>query len=60
MTIGRVRGQDLRLADGTLAFVTIHPSYLLRIEDKADKTREFRAFVADLRRAAKMMAREAA
>ena len=59
MTIGRMRGQDHRLADGTLAFVTIHPSYLLRIEDKADKTREFRAFVADLRRAAKMMAREA-
>jgi DNA polymerase len=57
ITIGRARGQDLRLADGTLAFVTIHPSYLLRIKDKADQRREFRAFVADLRLAVKAMAR---
>lgn len=58
MTIRKARGMDHRLADGTLAVVTIHPSYLLRIEDKADKAREFRALVVDLRRAARMMARE--
>lgn len=57
VTISRMRGQDFRLADSTLAFVTIHPSYLLRIQDEADKEREFRAFVADLRRAVKMMVR---
>jgi DNA polymerase len=52
VTVGSVRGQTLQLADGTLAFVTIHPSFLLRIEDEADKQREYRRFVGDLRAAA--------
>jgi len=39
--------------------VTIHPSYLLRIEDAADKAREYRRFVADLRACAKILARAA-
>jgi DNA polymerase len=47
----------LHLADGTAAFVTIHPSWLLRIEDEADKERERRNFVADLRQAAKVLAK---
>jgi len=29
--------------------VTVHPSALLRIEDEADKRREYDALVADLR-----------
>jgi DNA polymerase len=37
-----------------MAFVTIHPSFLLRLRDDADKEREYRAFVADLRRAKKL------
>jgi DNA polymerase len=49
ITIAKLRGRSHRLADGTVAFVTIHPSYLLRIRDDADKEREYRAFVADLR-----------
>jgi uracil-DNA glycosylase len=48
-TITALRGEPHRLEDGTSAIVTIHPSYLLRIQDEADKKREFRAFVADLR-----------
>jgi DNA polymerase len=52
VTISRMRTQAHRLADGTLAFVTIHPSYLLRIEDEADKRREYSRFVADLQNAA--------
>jgi len=60
VTISKMRGEDHRLGDGTLTFVTIHPSFLLRIEDEADKAREYRNFVADLRRAARTMAREAA
>jgi hypothetical protein len=32
-------------------FVTIHPSFLLRIKDESDQDREFRMFVVDLRRA---------
>ena len=60
VTITKMRGQALQLADGTAAFVTIHPSWLLRIEDEADKKREYRAFVDDLRQAAKVLAAQAA
>jgi uracil-DNA glycosylase family protein len=60
VTIARMRGQLHRLADGTPAFVTIHPSWLLRIEDPGDKAREYRSFVADLRQAAKILADKAA
>jgi uracil-DNA glycosylase family protein len=60
LTIGKVRGAPLELADGTAALVTIHPSMLLRIEDRADKAREYRAFVADLRQAAKFLQKRAA
>jgi uracil-DNA glycosylase family protein len=58
--ISKMRGQPHTLADGTPALVTIHPSYLLRIDDENDKAREFRQFVADLRRAAKILASRAA
>ena len=37
-------------------FVTIHPSYLLRLRDDAEKAREYHAFVNDLRRAKKLCA----
>ncbi len=60
LTIAKTRGRQLHLADGTAAFITIHPSFLLRIEDEADKAREYRHFVADLRRAAKVLADQAA
>lgn len=50
VTIARMRGAPHKLADGTTAFVTIHPSYILRIEDEGDKQHEFDGFVADLRR----------
>jgi uracil-DNA glycosylase family protein len=60
VTITKMRGRVLHLPDGTPAFVTIHPSFLLRIEDEADKAREYRAFVADLRQAAKALADQAA
>jgi uracil-DNA glycosylase len=60
VTITKVRGAPLQLADGTAALVTIHPSLLLRIEDRADKAREYRAFVADLRQAAKFLQKRAA
>jgi DNA polymerase len=59
MAIGKSRGQELRLAIGTPAFITIHPSALLRIEDQADKEREYRAFVADLRSVAASLRRVA-
>jgi DNA polymerase len=54
--IGKSRGRALALPDGLPAFVTIHPSYLLRIEDHGDKAREYASFVADLRLAARLLA----
>jgi hypothetical protein len=38
------------MSDGQTAFVTVHPSYLLRVPDEDAKVREYRAFVADLRK----------
>jgi len=38
-------------------FVTIHPSFLLRIIEHADKEQEYHRFVSDLRPAAEMLAR---
>jgi uracil-DNA glycosylase family protein len=56
VTIAEMRGRLLHLPDGTAAFVTIHPSFLLRIKDDADKKLEYRNFVADLRPAARIAA----
>ena len=53
--IAKVRGQALPVDDGAKAFVTMHPSALLRIKDELDKVQAYRSFVADLRRAAKAM-----
>jgi len=48
MPIGHNRGRVLELDEGTKGLITVHPSYLLRV-DEADKEREYLAFVADLR-----------
>jgi uracil-DNA glycosylase family protein len=37
--IGALRGQQLQLEDGTLAFVTLHPSAVLRAGDQRDARR---------------------
>lgn len=47
-TITSLRGRKLQLADGLPLSVTIHPSFLLRLRDEADKRREYGRFVADL------------
>jgi len=60
VTIAKLLGRMVQLPDGTAAFVTIHPSFLLRIKDEADKEREYRNFVADLRPAARLLANAAA
>jgi len=48
VAVTRERGRPFRLEDGQLAFITVHPSYLLRIPDEAGKAREYQAFVRDL------------
>jgi DNA polymerase len=54
-TIGPLRGRPLPLDNGATAFVTIHPSALLRIKDDADKASAYKSFVADLRRAGRAL-----
>ena len=49
VAIGKTRGQNLSLADGTRLVVTVHPSALLRIEDEDQRYAAYRRFVADLK-----------
>ncbi|MFN3592585.1 MAG: UdgX family uracil-DNA binding protein, partial [Thermaurantiacus sp.] len=51
VTVGRERGRPMALADGTPAFLTVHPSYLLRIENPSAAETERARFLADLRAA---------
>ena len=53
VTIGRERGRAIELPDGGQGWVTIHPSFLLRIRDKSASEDEYARFVDDLREAAK-------
>jgi uracil-DNA glycosylase len=55
VTIGRERGRPIRLSDTETAFVTVHPSFLLRVPDPEARRREHRAFVEDLRKVAALM-----
>jgi DNA polymerase len=56
MPIGKNRGHKLTWADGRRGIITVHPSYLLRIPDADSKAREYKAFVHDLKLAAKLAA----
>ncbi len=49
--VTQVRGQVLSSPFAGAVFVTIHPSYILRLEDSEDREREFAAFVQDLSKA---------
>ena len=49
VTIGRERGRPMTLPDGGEAWITVHPSYLLRLPDEAQKQDEFARFVEDLK-----------
>jgi len=60
VTIGKVRGRPLQMADGTTLIITIHPSALLRIEDENERHAAYRSFVADLMTAAAANARKPA
>jgi DNA polymerase len=43
-----VRGEPMPMADGRILFVTVHPSYLLRIPDEAQRVRELSRFREDM------------
>jgi uracil-DNA glycosylase len=48
VTIGRERGRPEDLPQGGALWITVHPSYLLRLPDEDAKAREYGKFVADL------------
>ena len=48
VTISKVRGAPLKLADGGELWITVHPSFLLRVEDPVAAKAEYGRFVDDL------------
>ncbi len=50
ITISRAREAPLTLDDGSECWVTVHPSYLLRIPEEDRKKQEKRLFLRDLKR----------
>jgi uracil-DNA glycosylase family 4 len=57
VTIGKERGRPLALPDGAgEAWITVHPSYLLRITDRSAADAEYARFVEDLRRVGERVA----
>jgi len=50
VTISRVRGEPLQLADASECWVTVHPSFLLRIPEEERRHQERALFVRDLKR----------
>ncbi|MBS7700568.1 MULTISPECIES: UdgX family uracil-DNA binding protein [unclassified Chelatococcus] len=55
MPVGSARGKSLTLGDGTRAWITVHPSYLLRLSSPAEAEGAFSQYVADLRAAVASM-----
>lgn len=55
VSVQKVRGQPMPLDDGSELWITIHPSYLLRLQDEG-KAAEEAKFAADLRRVAGRLA----
>jgi DNA polymerase len=55
VTIAQVRGEPIALEDGSRLVVTVHPSFLLRIEDEKDRALRYGEFVADLTVCAKLL-----
>jgi uracil-DNA glycosylase len=52
LTINANRGRLIPLPGGAHGLITVHPSYLLRLQQERDKRREFDLLVKDLRIAA--------
>lgn len=49
VTISRERGRLMPFGTGRMGLITVHPSYLLRLPDRAAQAAEYRRFVDDLR-----------
>jgi len=54
--ITKMRGQVVERDDGLRVFLTIHPSFILRIREETEKAAERERFLADIRAVKKLMA----
>jgi uracil-DNA glycosylase len=50
VTIGKVRGAPVELPDGSECWVTVHPSFLLRVPGEARRRAERARFIEDMKR----------
>lgn len=56
-TIKSLRGRPIELGDGSVLYVTVHPSFLLRIREQDDFRQQEQAFEDDLRAVRALAAR---
>lgn len=56
VAITKMRGEVMQREDRLRVFLTIHPSFILRIREQADKEAERKRFLADMRAVRKLMA----
>ncbi|MFO1124068.1 MAG: UdgX family uracil-DNA binding protein [Methylocystis sp.] len=57
--VSRLRGEIFDLDDGAQFLATVHPSSLLRLKDESDKRQAWRDFLADLRKIANWIEKDA-
>lgn len=57
VTVSKVRGEILADNDGDPVLITVHPSYLLRIQEDDERAKAYRSFVKDLRVCAEALER---
>jgi len=53
--VTKLRGSVVERDDGLRVFVTIHPSFILRIPEEIDKQAERRRFLADMQKVGRLM-----
>ena len=58
VTVTRMRGAAVRLSGGTQLWITVHPSYLLRIPQEAQRRIQYERFVEELRAALSSVAKQ--
>jgi uracil-DNA glycosylase family protein len=56
MPVTKMRGQVVERADGLRVFITIHPSFILRIREAEDKQAERERFLQDMKAVKRLMA----
>ncbi|MER9390474.1 MULTISPECIES: UdgX family uracil-DNA binding protein [unclassified Mesorhizobium] len=55
IAVTKMRGQVIEREDGLRVFITIHPSFILRIHEPADKEAERERFLRDMREVKRLM-----